>query len=59
MIVSLVLTASIVVALVYLRSVKSKNTKQDDSGIKHKSPGIIELVKSTYEILFKVNNDGN
>lgn len=59
MIVSLVLLSSIVLALVFLRDIKSKKNSQDDNGIKHKGPGIIKLLKSTYEILFKVNNDGN
>lgn len=59
MIVSLVLLATIGLAFVFLRDIKSKNTSRDDNGIKLKGPGIITLLKSAYEMLFKVNNDGN
>lgn len=59
MIVSIVLSASIVIALVYLHSFKSKSEKQDDNGIKHKKPGVLQVLKSIYEMLFKVDNDGN
>ena len=59
MIVSLILFASIVLGLVLFCDIKSKKTNHDDNGSSHKSPGILKLIKSAYEILFKVQNDGN
>lgn len=58
MIVSFILFVLIVLMLVFLREIKSKNTHKDDNGTRKKIPGIATLLKSAYEMIFKVKNDG-
>ncbi|CAO1431619.1 unnamed protein product [Diamesa serratosioi] len=54
MLVSFVLFASIVLALVFLNKTKCIKNNRDD---KLNGPGIIEIIKSVYELLFKVESD--
>lgn len=59
MIVSIVLFASIVLALYFLNNIKRNKNKHKDNGSKHKFPGVLSLLKSIYQMIFTVKNDGN